>query len=63
MKRKPIESFDNLKNGDLIISPIDNEVTPLRGKMEINILQTKLPCTSYTNLMKKTSIFMRVQKR
>ncbi len=33
MKRKPIESFDNLKNGDLIISPIDNEVTQyLEGK-------------------------------
>lgn len=27
MKRKPIKSFDNLKHGDLIISPIDNEVT------------------------------------
>ena len=27
MYRKPIESFNNLKHGDLIISPIDNEVT------------------------------------
>ncbi len=27
MNRKPIESFDNLKHGDLIISPIDDEVT------------------------------------
>ena len=27
MSRKPIESFNNLKHGDLIISPIDNEVT------------------------------------
>lgn len=27
MKRKKIESFDNLKHGDKIISPIDNEVT------------------------------------
>lgn len=33
MKRKPVESFHNLKNGDLIISPIDNEVTQyLEGK-------------------------------
>lgn len=33
MKRKPIKSFDNLRNGDLIISPIDNEVTQyLEGK-------------------------------
>jgi len=31
--------------------------------MGINILQTKIPYTRYTNLMKKTSIFMRVQKR
>ena len=35
MKRKPIESFDNLKNGDLIISPIDNEVTQKeRGEVD-----------------------------
>ena len=27
MKRKPIKSFNNLKHGDLIISPIDNEIT------------------------------------
>ena len=27
MNRKSIESFNNLKHGDLIISPIDNEVT------------------------------------
>lgn len=27
MERKKIESFDNLKHGDKIISPIDNEVT------------------------------------
>lgn len=27
MNRKLIESFNNLKNGDLIISPIDNEIT------------------------------------
>lgn len=26
-KRKPIKSFDNLKHDNLIISPIDNEVT------------------------------------
>lgn len=25
--RKPIKSFDNLKHGDKIISPIDNEIT------------------------------------
>lgn len=29
-KRKPIKSFENLKHGDLIISPIDNEVTVLK---------------------------------
>lgn len=27
MERKPIKSFDNLKHGDLVISPIDSEVT------------------------------------
>lgn len=27
MERKKIESFDNLRHGDKIISPIDNEVT------------------------------------
>lgn len=27
MKKQPLESFDNLKSGDKIISPIDNEVT------------------------------------
>lgn len=27
MKRQKIGTFNNLKNGDLIISPIDNEVT------------------------------------
>ena len=27
MKRKKIGTFDNLKHGDKIISPIDNEVT------------------------------------
>lgn len=27
MKRQKIGTFDNLKTGDLIISPIDNEVT------------------------------------
>lgn len=27
MNRRPIESFSNLRHGDLIISPIDNEVT------------------------------------
>lgn len=27
MNRKSIESFNNLKHGDLIISPIDNEIT------------------------------------
>lgn len=27
MNRRPIESFSNLIHGDLIISPIDNEVT------------------------------------
>lgn len=27
MKRKKIQSFNNLKHGDKIISPIDNEVT------------------------------------
>lgn len=27
MKRRKIETFDNLKHGDKIISPIDNEVT------------------------------------
>lgn len=29
MNRKSIESFNNLKHGDLIISPIDNEITQL----------------------------------
>ena len=29
-KRNPIESFDNLKHGDLIINPIDNEVIVLK---------------------------------
>lgn len=27
MERRKIETFDNLKHGDKIISPIDNEVT------------------------------------
>lgn len=27
MERQKIKSFDNLKHGDIIISPIDNEVT------------------------------------
>lgn len=27
MERRNIETFDNLSNGDKIISPIDNEVT------------------------------------